>query len=396
MDDSVQGEARGFLDYYGEHRVIPVSQEHIPRDTYRSQRLNLYRRLGIPAPSFTGLRILEIGPGTGRNAEILQELRPRSLHLLDGNPASIAAIDTRIATGALGSVPTHVIEADFHDEFSDLGTFDVVLAEGCLPMQNDPLKSLESVARFVSPHYGALVITCSEPLGLIAEICRRLLKPMFLSLGQGDFERSVELAATFFAEDLSSLPAITRTPRDWVVDQIFHPWPNRWYLSIDEALEDLHDFEFLGSVPNFMTDWSWYKIGPSPTTESVWSPTRQWGAYRPALVDYRIQSTEIRPFDDSIANELQGLSTRLDRAIQSIWRSSSYEESETVRSIIWELRTVMDRVPMLRPATIALAEFHRALPRLVAGELDVDLGNFRSWWGRGQQYLSVMRSRRAE
>jgi len=386
-----RAESRGFLDYYGKYRIVPVSQDHVPVEVYRRQRIQLYRRLGLHHLCFRGSRVLEIGPGTGNNAEVILTLQPASLHLLDANPASVEAIRRRFGDGSLERERTSIVMADFHHDNSELGTFDIVLAEGCLPFQFDPPRSLDSVARFVSGGGGVLVVTCCEHLGILPEICRRLLKPALTTLGAGDFTESVRLAASYFAPDLDALPALTRTPTDWVIDQIFHPWPDQWELSIDQALDQLHDFDYLGSSPVFNVDWRWYKFVGGTSTTTTESASSQWRRTRLALLDHRISSTEIRSFDAGLTKELQALVVSLDRLVQSAWRGDSYSMISSIRSHMLEIITLMSREPLLAQSSRALSEFYEELPNLIEGNFSGRLPEFRTWWGRGQQYLSLTR-----
>lgn len=387
--------SRGFLDYYESHTIIPVSQGHVPREVLTRQRVQLYLQLGVHPLCFRGSDVLEVGPGTGDNAEIVDSLGPSSLTLLDANPASVRALNRKIKGGLFREAATKVIATDFHDH-ADSGTdFDIVLAEGCIPCQVDPHYSLRSIARYVRPPSGILVITCAEPLGLLAEICRRLLKPAFMSASSGSFDSAVDLAAGYFGPDLRSLPGVTRTAHDWVVDQIFHPWPDRWHLSIDEALESLPDFDFLGSSPSFVVDWRWYKQFGGDSANRSSSAISQWRRGRLSLIDFRVTPDQLPPTDESLPEEVRLLVIEFDRLVQESWRRDSYDDSEAIQSVISEVLSVFIREPYLLGAYSALAEFQRELPRIMGGDLSGEIPLFRAWWGRGQQYLSMIRGKSA-
>jgi SAM-dependent methyltransferase len=392
--DRLDDESRGFLDYYELHRVIPVSQAHVPIDTYRRQRLHLYRMLGLPPVAFRKARVLEIGPGTGSNAVFIDSLRPASLHLLDANPASIESIESRLGTGELDPERVSIIASDLHADHPELGEYDIVLAEGCLPMQFNPSKSLQSITRFVSQDGGALVITCAEHVGALSEVCRRLLKPAFLAHSQGDFERSVRLAGQYFAPDLLTLPAITRTPRDWVIDQIFHPWPDNWALDIGRVLRLLPDFDYLGSSPSFFVDWRWYKQFGDPMQNAREHAMAQWETAPPMLLDCRIPPFRTHTANLAYSSEIRRLATSFNHEVEIAWRSNSYANEADLRSTISELLAVLAQSQLLVGTRRALNEFARELPRLIDGDFTGEIPEFRSWWGRGQQYLSVMRDPR--
>ena len=143
---------RGFLDYYGSRGVIPVSQAAAGIEVRRRQRLGLYRTLGIPALAFRGSRVVEFGPGTGDNSEIAASLGPDAYDLVDGNEASVLALGAKLADGRLDPAICRLVRADFNDEHIDgveKGSYDVVIAEGCIPGQVDPVATLRRIARSV-------------------------------------------------------------------------------------------------------------------------------------------------------------------------------------------------------------------------------------------------------
>src|SRR5213078_1999605 len=92
---------RAYLDYYGEHGIIPVRQDTADLALHMARRRSLYRHLGLQASSFRNSRVLEFGPGTGDNALYVASCSPASYVLVDGNPASIRAIEDKLERGLL-------------------------------------------------------------------------------------------------------------------------------------------------------------------------------------------------------------------------------------------------------------------------------------------------------
>jgi SAM-dependent methyltransferase len=176
--------------------VIPVSQTAAGPDVRRRQRLGLYRTLGIPAIAFRGSRVIEFGPGTGDNSEIAASLGPAAFDLVDGNDASLRALAAKLADGRIDPAICRLVRADFNDEHIDgvePGSYDVMIAEGCIPGQVDPVATLRRVARYAAPD-GLLIVSTADEISVLAEhCCRFVMVPVLASLG-GGFDESRETA----------------------------------------------------------------------------------------------------------------------------------------------------------------------------------------------------------
>jgi SAM-dependent methyltransferase len=204
---------RPYLDYYGEHGIIPVRQDTADLPLHMARRRSLYRHLGLLPASFRDRRVLEFGPGTGDNALYVASCGPESYVLVDGNPASIRAIEEKLERGMLPRDRVVCRESDILS-FTFPTPFDAVLCEGVLGGQRDTEAFLGHVASFVAPE-GVLAITTMSPTSLLAEACRRVLKPIFAERFR-DEARLVQELVAFFEPDLRSLPGMSRLHEDWV------------------------------------------------------------------------------------------------------------------------------------------------------------------------------------
>lgn len=191
--ESRDGVQRGFLDYYGTRSVIPVSQVAVGQEVRRRQRLGLYRTLGIPVLAFRGSRVIEFGPGTGDNSEIAASLGPLSYDLVDGNEASLGALAAKFADGRLDPAICRIIPADFNDESIEgveTGSYDIVIAEGCVPGQVDPISTLRRIARYTAPG-GLLIVTAADEISVLAGHCCRFVMAPVLASSSGGFDESL-------------------------------------------------------------------------------------------------------------------------------------------------------------------------------------------------------------
>lgn len=328
------------LDFYQQHDISPVKQEISDLPAHFARRAHLYRSLGLPPFALEGRTVLEVGPGTGENALYTASLKPARYVLLEPNRAG-AEVLRRRWPDTHGGRERWEIRAETIEEYQG-GLFDVVLCEGLLGLcGSDPLVLLEAAAKHVKVG-GVLVVTCIDPISDHAEVVRR-------AMAQRMIDRSAPLAdqvATLrpiFAPHLATLKGMTRSVDDWILDNLLNPASIGPTLSIPDALTALDGrFEVLGCSPRFLIDWRWYK-------ESA--PGNAW-------------------------------------AIQSYWEQAhnllDYRRIESPRDPCSN-RVMMERCRTVR---VELAAFERgecgSRPRI--GPLQ-DIG----WFGRGQQYLSLVR-----
>src|SRR5690349_11112791 len=139
---------RAYLDYYGQHGIIPVRQDTADMALHMARRRSLYRHLGLEPRAFRGSRVLEFGPGTGDNALFVASCSPESYVLVDANPASIRAIQEKLESGLLPRDRVVCRESDIRT-FTSPTPFDVVLCEGVVGGQRDTEAFVEHVASFV-------------------------------------------------------------------------------------------------------------------------------------------------------------------------------------------------------------------------------------------------------
>jgi hypothetical protein len=378
-----------YLSYYGQHGIVPVRQDISDLNRHFARRCALYRHLKIIPIAIKNRTILEFGPGTGDNAVFLASCEPEICVLVDGNPASIQAISEKFQDGLL---PRSRFVCKMSDilEYADARRYNFVLCEGVLPGQEAPEMFLTHVASFASTD-GIVVITTLSPTSLLAEVCRRVLKPV-LSATVSKHDTLLQEITSFFSPDLRSLPGMSRRHEDWVLDNILHPWPARITFSIPEAIATLdHDFDLLGSSPNFIQDWRWYKA--IPAHQKTWNDLarEEYARWSPYLLDYRVQpSTPI----ENLAAELDASCKRALDIHHKIWHHDEIKEIPLFIECLGEIRKVIDKE--LPETAHSIADFVNGLNQLIAGIKNPDFGTFRSWFGRGQQYVSFTRKETTE
>jgi ubiquinone/menaquinone biosynthesis C-methylase UbiE len=379
---------RPYLDYYIANKIVPVRQNIRDLNSHYRRREALYRHLGIVPAVVRGRRVIEFGPGTGDNALYTASLLPELYLFVDGNPFSIAHLREKVATGMLRARSVEYIECDVNS-FEDPRAFELVLCEGIVHAQSDPAAFLRRMARSASSD-GIVVATTHSAISLFPEVCRRIVYPIFATRFS-DRATLVQHLVEFFKTDLSHLPGMSRLPEDWVQDNIMQPWPDPEQLvfTIDDAIIALEDdFDLLSTSPRFLQDWRWYKSiadDPRGFNQHAQSEVARWALY---LLDHRIE-----PVSQGVdVAEIEAACWQGIRACNVAWRTS--DEKDIVRF----LEVVDDIVVRLKkpaPRTShSLNDFVSGVQQLLAGHEVANFGDFRSLFGRGQQYASFIRKQR--
>lgn len=374
-----------FIDYYEKHNIIPVRQDIENLSQHFARRESLYTLLGIPFGLLKGKNIIEFGPGSGDNAIYTASLQPALYVLVDGNRNSITLIHDKIENGFFPvTVKNELYYANLFD-YQDTRLFDLVLCEGALPGQTQPREFLAKIASFVAPQGGMLVITTTTAGSLLAEVCRRMFKPLLYNPAK-TLQENVTQFVALFKPDLDSLTGMSRLYEDWVLDTILHPWKNTVF-SIPETLAALgDDFQPYGSSPAFFTDWRWYKAIP----EDIASRTDLFiNIYYQNLInfiDYRITPVQCDPV---IAQEVEFLCQKAFDVHIPIWEENHQEAVFEV--FIPIIKDISNLVRTISPATtLALNDFIQALYEFKQTN-QLETNSFHTFFGRGQQYLSMIK-----
>jgi ubiquinone/menaquinone biosynthesis C-methylase UbiE len=373
---------KAYLDYYARQNIIPVHQDIEDLDRHFKRRQALYQTLGIVPSMVEGRRVVELGPGTGDNAIYIDSLKPSEYYLVDGNPASIKEMQKKKEAKSF-SEKTKIIESnilDFHKE----KYFDFVICEGAVPGQSNPKDFLRHVASLTKVG-GVLVFTTINATSVLADICRRVVKPLVASRFNS-FDENLHFLTDFFKEDLKMLYGMSRRHEDWILDQILHPW-NDELFPIPMALDAIVDsFDFHSSSPKFVADWRWYKtiIDDDPGFNN--SLLRSYDGNSAWLIDCRIDPASTAQCD---GRELERLCLEAYWHHVDAWHSDS---NKSVENFLLSLNKISKYIAGDMPATAkSINAFIEGAEQIRKGIEPSSLKEFRGFFGRGQQYLSFIR-----
>jgi len=373
-----------FLSFYNHIGFAPTRQQKSSDNTLSARRAFLYRTLGIPNIAVQDADIIEFGPGSGENSDILISLAPRSYKFVDGSDAVLTNLQDRLTTAASSStvVPQFMFSASNILDYEDDALYDLVICEGVLPMQMKPREMATHVLSFVRPG-GAVILTCFDSVSAFSEIARRYVASSIFE----DLEYSEELVrqlVDFFTPDFTHLPGMTRRPEDWVLDSIINPWLGNFF-SLQDALELANDgYALLGTSPRFLQDWRWFK-DPSALDENT-TLTSAVSSYRRnihSLLDARF--TGQARLDDEANSSLIEVTSRIATRVRGhISGNVPYESEEFGGDVMHMIKATEG----LRPQTVQSLQ---GLADWSVSRDPSDLAQFRRLWGRGQQYISLVR-----
>jgi len=378
-----------FVSYYNEHSIIPVSQDTDDPD-FIFKRNSLHKLLGIPLSTLTGRDILEFGPGGGYNAIATSHYQPRLYVFVDASKASISELKHKHSCGLFGAKNVEIIESNIFD-FKDPRDFHLVVIEGVIPGQTKPEQMLRHAASFVSEG-GFLTTTTNTGASFLSEVCRRLFRPFIFQ--QSDcFKERVSEAVKIFEPHLKTLNTKTRPPKDWVLDNIIQDWGegNRKHVfSILDCIKVLGDsFDFYSSSPKFLIDDRFYKKIDSRASKTNLLVKQQFSQCSLAFLDYRVPLVEVLTSKGSV--EMEFLCKTLFDIHVKILESNNYESLDL---FLENLKNLCRSLPLpFADTTRSIDEFVGNFPKFVDGAKDASFEEFAKWWGRGQQYVSFVRTK---
>lgn len=373
---------KAYLDFYVKHQIIPVRQDTSDMVKHFNRRGNIYKQIGIPPVLLKDKSVIEFGPGSGDNAIFTASLKPSCYVLVDGSAASIRELHKKLDEGYFDGTIPEICNSNIFD-YQDVRRFEIIFCEGVNPNQDYPAAFLKKTASFAAPG-GVMCITIMSPLPCLAEVCRRVIRPFFPQ----EINCSVEEAVKFFKEYLLSLSVMSRRHDAWVLDNILHPWGKYLFFSISTAIEAISDdFDFYGSSPSFITDWRRYKsvngsdFGTNEMAKNAYTSNSLF------LIDYRIAPAEIvLPMCSSCLSLEEDCKEAYEIHVE-IWLDGDID------TIYTHFLPLMDRIAKklgdLLPITArSLQDFISGMHEMKNKGLQADFKSFRTWFGRGQQYVS--------
>lgn len=233
------------LEYYQQHNILPVHYKGT-REEHFQRRESLYRALRMPPLLFQYAKILEIAAGTGQNAEYI--------YSLIFNEKNFVAIDPMLHDSSKKSLVHEISVEDYFARYP-YETYDIIICENWLGRNDSEI--LKKIAARIR-NRGILVITCVPALGVLPNMLRRGLATQLINDNM-TFEEKTQILVQAFSSHLDTIKDMTRSHKDWVQDTLLYPDYDKMIFEPAEVFNQLPDFEILGSSPDFVSDWRWFK-----------------------------------------------------------------------------------------------------------------------------------------
>jgi hypothetical protein len=231
-------------------------------------------------------------------------------------------------------------------------------------------------------------VTTVSPVGILPNVLRRALA-VRLTNNQGDFATRTCTLVAAFAPHLATLHGMTRTPIDWVQDNMLNPAYFGLCLTIPMVMQDLDPaFDAWNSCPSFAVDWRWFK--------ELHGPARRFNdhflaAYRANLHGFLDARQQVQHRDPERNRVLEALSTEIHRTVAALDQCGSRQTSleqellGLIHAAIAELNSQPDAVAALTE----YMELYRQ-PAVRPGEV-AGMTRFSRLFGRETIYLSLQR-----
>ena len=386
--------SRSYLDYYESRNIIPVSQSF--NNTHRERRLALYKMLSITPLTFNNSNVLEIGPGTGDNARVISELNPRKITLLDGSLPAIEEL-RRKENKKEFYCPTEIIYSDLY-QFKTKDKFDIIICEGC-SAQSNPREFYNLIFNIPTNNYAIYSLSTADYFSVLPELLRMHWFALIKDIDS--FEDQIKLGVNLFEMDFKCLSSSSRSCSDWVKDNILHPRPLNWSFSIANLLDFIIDskdnLSYLSSSPIFLTNWDWYKSQLYSSNENNLKAINLWNYLCIYTIDYRIPFELVNDYKTITKEDLNILNKNflnISKNTTDIYNDLDQKEivnkiSSTIENLK-ESKMILEKFTQFNKTVKSMNDAISDLKNLKLGKTVREKNEFSYWWGRGQQYISLV------
>ena len=375
-----------YIDFYKKNKISPV-QNKILKKYFFNQRDSLYSHLSLDFNHINQKDIIEFGPGNGINSIHTFSYNPKFYNFVDANPTGIKNLKENLEK-YLPQNKNYKITKSYIEKFKIKKKFDLVICEGLLPNSLNPEKLTRYCGSFTKKN-GIYIITCHDHISTLSETMRCLLSTL-VTRGIKDLDMQVSKLSNFFEKDFDYLQNMTRSKKDWVLDNFINTefWQDAKLFSIAESISTLkNDFVFKSSSPKFIQDWNWYK---------------------------NIKSNNVKYFNDLAIssfkrNQLNFLDVRVVSGFYDLKKIEKINSiAKRIRISVKTTANDISYLPVLINECQNLSKYLNSDFDLTKKSIDSYvnflkeykkyqkinqslLKNFRKWWGRGMQYVSFQK-----
>lgn len=371
-----------FLKFYEDLKISPVSQDISDFQRHVARRTALYRELGLLPQTFRNADVLEVGPGSGHNSIVTAGFQPRRFVLVEPNSTGFQAVTALFRDYAGSALEIHHA---LLENYAEPGLFNIVLCEGLVSGLNDKEAFLDQLDARVAPG-GVLVITCYDSVSMLFESLRRLIGKILIRDVSG-LEDRIDILGQAFGSHLATLKGMTRPPRDWVLDNLLAPpvFNVKDYFSVGQAIGYFAErYYFYQSSPSFLPNYTWYKELSADPAKYNRNYIDQFRANQHNLIHYQQELTF--PRAGELNSELESDCTELAWLAQQ-----DRVDGDLVVELLGKIRRNLGQHMQAASALDEVMELFRA-GEFSAEKIACNYPAFRTAFGRGQQYVSLLKA----
>lgn len=335
---------------------------------------------------FENAEIIEVGPGSGYNTLAFFEWGAKHIDLVEANPQGLKDMQ-QLFTNRVIEKERFEVYPCYIEEFYSEKKYDIVIAESFLQFLKNQQEVIECLKNRVAIG-GTIVITCSDEIYFFVEQMKRLLAWAFVR-DIDQYEKKVKVLAEQFAPQLASLRGVSRSPEEWVQDQLLNDAGiNGCSLSIENAIKYFGDeFDILGGSPNMFTDYSWYKdIYYDYKYDYLKQFKKKNINLMLANMNEEIEISEQQNMElAQITKKIKEFAVKYEKSYEYFWIEEILSQIESMQRICKDKSKQLIEV---------IDEIKLALSDLKIGKIDFNkYKSFFSAFGRTQQYISFVKKR---
>jgi hypothetical protein len=216
------------------------------------------------------------------------------------------------------------------------------------------------------------------------EVLRRVICDAIVQNDEPLADKVAKLVPVFRSH-YATLPGASRPVEDWLIDSLLDTWGNPLY-SFEDAVKALDaEFEVYGGSPKFLTDWRWYKDLNASTAQ----------LNERAVAEYRDNALCLMDCRHVFPAQPQETAAPMRKSCEdAFWemiriRNSGDRDFSKIIAICDDMvRTAKATLPEISTPIAEVAAYLRAYKTT---DPLTCFDTFRSFYGRGQQYVSFVR-----
>lgn len=376
-----------YLEHYTEHGISPVRQDLSDLHGHHLRRRTLYRTLGLLPSSFKGKRVLEVGPGSGHNSLVVAGWNPSRYVLVEPNPTGVSHIRSLFREHQVEEDRIEIVNRRI-EEFLPDERYDIILCEGMIPGMSNKKEILAKLDSLLKEG-GVLVLTCSDSTSMFFEMMRYFLAYQ-LTKKIERFEEKIRVAVQAFGSHLDTLAGFSRLKEDWCADGLFGYAHFNYNFSLKSCMEFFQDrYYTFKTSPGIFTDYRWYKELPHEPSLFNQHYLEQFDLRKHNLLHYQV----ITPDRSKEVNE--ELAALCRQAMEAIEKGVKQESPGTEERLLEISERLMENLRNTSgKITEAIGEIQGIIKDgdYTVKRISSQCGSFSSAFGRGQQYISLIKA----